>query len=76
VEKRSLEKELAIYRENLPTLLATDAGRWALVHGDAVDSIWDTYADALAAGYRFFGLDPFLVQQIQAREQVYFIGFR
>ena len=72
----SLERELAVYRENLPALLAENAGRWVLIHGDAVDSIWDTYRDALTAGYRFFGLDPIFVKQIEAVERRYFFGFK
>lgn len=69
----ALEKELEIYRENLPSLLLQE-GKFALIHGDKVAGIFDTYADALAEGYKLFNLEPFLVKQIQAVEQAHFIA--
>jgi hypothetical protein len=70
---KALEKELHAYRERLPSLL-TDEGKFALVHGGDVVGTFDTYADALGEGYRLFKLEPFLVKQIQAIEQVHFIA--
>jgi hypothetical protein len=68
----SFERELAAYRRELPRLLDR-SGKFALVHGDEVVSNWDTYADALQEGYRRFGLDTFIVKQIQAVELVHFV---
>jgi hypothetical protein len=66
----ALEKELETYRRELPNLLSR-SGKFALVHGNAVVSTWDSYQDAIQEGYRLFGLKPFLVKQIMATEQVY-----
>ncbi len=68
----ALEKELATYQRNLATLLEK-AGKYVLIHGDDVASFWETYQDAIQEGYRLFGLEPFLVKQIQAVEVVHII---
>jgi hypothetical protein len=68
----ALEKELQTYRRELPKLLGQE-GKYALVQGDALAGVWDTYEDAIQAGYDKFGLKPFLVKQILAVEQVHSI---
>ncbi len=68
-----LDKELATYREKLPSLLLEE-GKFALVHHGEIAGVFDTYADALAEGYKLFKLEPFLVKQIQAVEQAHFIA--
>ena len=66
----ALEKELATFQRELPNLL-NRVGKYALVQGDSLISVWDTYEDALQEGYKLFGLKPFLVKQIQAVELVH-----
>ena len=68
----ALEKELATYRRQLPHLLASE-GKYSLICGDEVAGVWDTYEDALRAGYERFGLEPFMVKQILATERVLFV---
>jgi hypothetical protein len=60
----ALERELATFQQERTRLLAEHPGKFALIHGEAVDSVWDTAEDALDAGYARFGLEPFLVQEI------------
>jgi len=69
----ALEKELETYRQKLPGMLLEE-GKFALIHGDQVAGTFDAYADALTEGYKLFKLEPFLVKQIQAVEQVHFIA--
>ena len=69
----ALEKELETYQQKLPSLLAEE-GKFALIHNGDVAGTFDTYADALAEGYKLFQLEPFLVKQIQAVEQAHFIA--
>ena len=69
----SLEQELETYRRLFQSLQA-DEGKFALIAGDALIGVFGTYQDALAEGYKRFGLEPFLVQQIRAVEQVHFIS--
>ena len=65
----SLEKELGAFRKNLPSLLKEE-GRFALVHETSVEGTYDTYRDALKAGYTKFHLDPFLVKKVEAVESI------
>jgi hypothetical protein len=71
----ALEKEMETYRRELPNLLETDEGRFVLIQGDKVDSVWDTRADAVQAGDDRFGLEPFMVKQILEYEQPIFVPF-
>jgi hypothetical protein len=60
-----MEREFAAYLRELPRLLAEGhAGRYALLQGDEVLSVWDTQRDVLQAGYQRFGLEPFTVKKI------------
>jgi hypothetical protein len=70
---RALATETAIYRRELPALLAAgEEGRYALIVGDREFSVWDTYGDALQMGYRVAGLDaPFFVSKIKASEMAW-----
>lgn len=66
-----LERELETFRRELPNLLndPTNHGKYALVFGDNVHSVWPTIDDALAAGYENFQLTPFLVREIVEHER-------
>ena len=64
-----LEKEIETYNRELPTLIAED-GKYVLIRGDEVLGTFSSYEDALKEGYQTCGLEPFLVKQIQAVQQV------
>ena len=65
----ALEQELEVYRNRLPDLLRSDRGKFVLIHGGRVDSIWETLDRALQEGYNRFGIAPFLVKEITEQEQ-------
>jgi hypothetical protein len=67
----SQRTEYAAYLRALPRLVEEgEAGRWALIRGDLVHSVWDTCGDARQAGYLLFGVDsPFLAYQIDAADR-------
>ncbi len=67
-----LARELATYEQHKNELVSTNEGKFVLIHGDEIAGVWDTYKDALAAGYKQFGMEPFLVKQIQGIERVLF----
>ena len=69
----ALEKELETYRTKLAEL-KEHAGKFVLIHDTAVEDFFTSYEDAVKAGYQKFGLEPFLVKQIHATEQVQFIS--
>jgi hypothetical protein len=64
------EKELATYERHKEELVSVHEGRFVLIQGDQIAGIWDTYQDALEAGYKQFGLTPFMVKQIRGMEQI------
>ena len=67
----TLEREMQTFRRELPTLLADPAnqGKFALIHADTLDSVWETREKALEVGYDHFGLEPFLVKEITEHEK-------
>lgn len=69
----ALEKEFETYKSKLPEL-REEQGKFALIRGDTLVGVYSAYEDALKAGYEKFSLEPFLVKQIQAIEQVQFIS--
>ena len=68
----ALEKELETYKKKLPELAGSE-GKYALIHGNDLVDLFNTYEDALKEGYAKFKLDPFLVKQITALEQIQYI---
>ena len=65
----TLEREIKTSNEQLADLLQHE-GKFVLIHDSEVAGVYDTYSDALKAGYEKFGLKPFLVKKIQAVEQI------
>ena len=65
----ALEKELAAYQAKLPEL-KSEEGKFVLIRGDEVAGIFTSSEDAIKIGYEKFGLNPFLVKQIQTIERV------
>jgi hypothetical protein len=67
----TLDKEFETYSRLLPDLLG-QSGKYVLIKGAEQAGTFDTYQDALSAGYEKFRLEPFLVKQISPAEQVWF----
>lgn len=68
----SLEQELATYHVRLPEWKEHE-GKFVLIKGQRVVDIFSSYEDALKAGYKEFGLEPFMVKQIAALEPVFYV---
>lgn len=68
----ALEKELATYKTKLAELKGSE-GKFVLIHGTDVIDTFTSYEDAIKEGYSRFKLEPFLVKQINAMEQVQFV---
>jgi hypothetical protein len=65
--------EIATYNKKLPELLG-EVGKFIMIKGDEVIDIFETYNDAVKAGYERFKLEPFFVKQIAPAEQVQFFS--
>jgi hypothetical protein len=70
----ALEKELEAFKKELPRLVAESQGKFALVQGDSVVGAFDTYEDAVKAGYDKFSLTPFMVKRIAQLERVQYFS--
>lgn len=61
-----IQKSLETYEQNRQTLMSRGIGRYVLISGERIVGDWETYEDALKAGYDEFGIDgEFLVKKIQ-----------
>jgi hypothetical protein len=71
----ALEIELATYKAKLAELIADGSeGKFVLIKGGDFVDVFGTYEDAIKEGYSKFGLEPFLVRQVQSVEHVHFIS--
>ena len=67
-----LDRELETYRREFPKL-KDQVGKFVLIQGDNVLSVWSTFDDAIQQGYRECGIDqPFLIKKIEDIESVHF----
>jgi hypothetical protein len=67
----SLDREWAVFQRELPNLLRTPTNqdKFVLIHGDAMFGVWNTYEEAVNAGWDRFGLfEQFLAQRITDHE--------
>jgi hypothetical protein len=62
-----LAEEYQTYVGHLAELLPQE-GKFVLIHAADVAGVYETYKDALTAGYQKFGAEPFLVKRITAVE--------
>jgi hypothetical protein len=70
-----LATEWATYKREAGRLLAEGhQGKYALVKGNQVVSLWDTWGDAVQAGFERFGLGGFMVHQVQYWERILRVG--
>src|SRR3954469_8519668 len=67
--------EMNAYMREAPRLLREgNEGRYVLISEDQLFGVWDTFGDALEAGYERFGLDGrFIAQKIDSRDYERFL---
>jgi len=65
----ALDREIATFNEKLSSL-SGDEGRYVVIADQNIIGVFDTYSDALEAGYKARGLETFLVKQINTIEMV------
>jgi hypothetical protein len=65
--KIELDRELELFDKELPRLISAGAvGKFVLIGDGECVGVWDTYEDALQAGYQSFGLNTrFMVKKIE-----------
>jgi hypothetical protein len=65
----TLEKDIQTFERILPSIINQE-GKYALIFDAQLIGVFDTYADALSAGYSRAELNPFLVKKIAGVENV------
>jgi hypothetical protein len=60
------DPNIVAFADALPDLIARGLmGRTVLFHGGALAGDFETWSEALGAGYQRFGLEGFIVQQVK-----------
>lgn len=67
--KMMLEKEAKFFEANLPELVKTDMGKFALIKDEQIYGTYVAMGDALKSGYEKFREKPFFVKQILLVQQ-------
>ena len=67
-QMNSMRAEMETYYRELPRLIEDgEEGRYVVVKGGTVYSVWDTFRDARQRGGELFGMEQFMVQEVDAR---------
>jgi hypothetical protein len=75
-EEHALAREWKTYKREAGRLLAEGhTGQFVLIKGDAVLGVWDSSADASRVGRERFGLEAFMVHEVQPVERPIRIGY-
>lgn len=61
----ALEKELQTFNRLFSSAVENE-GKFAVIHGEDLLGTFTSYEDALAMGYRAYGLKPFLVKLVSS----------
>ncbi len=69
-----LKEEMETYKAHQNELVLESEGRYALIKGGAIKGPYDSYDEALDAGYDAFGPVPFLVKKIVKGEPIHYIS--
>ena len=64
---KELEQEIETLQRNYDQI-KKNIGKFVLIQGDSVVSYSKSYSEAVAAGYKRFGLENFLVRPVRSQE--------
>jgi hypothetical protein len=59
-----VDRNLEAFREKLPELLRTHAGKFALLRNREVTGFYDSLVEALVAGQKFYSDQLFSIQEV------------
>ncbi len=64
-----LQQERKVFLEKQAEWQKTHPGKFVLVKGEALIGVFDSDATAVSEGIRSFGLEPFLVRNVEEKEE-------
>jgi len=70
----NLDKERQTYESALTDMLKAGEGQYVVIRGDDICKILPTYEEALDWAYETFGLQRFMVKQVNAVEPVAYLS--
>ncbi len=68
-----LEKERQFFEQNRSEWLKSAAGKFVLIKNDELVGLFDNPTAALSEGARRFGIESFLVRQVEESEQLVYV---
>ncbi len=68
-----LAEEVATYAAEKDSLVRDSLGKYVVISGNKILGTWDSYEEALEAGYTHVGLKPFLVREVRLVDEVHYI---
>jgi len=71
METKILETELVYFNEQRNELLKIALGKFVLIKGRELHGIYDDELAAYKAGVAMFGLQPFMIKEVLAEEQIH-----
>jgi hypothetical protein len=63
-----IAREVATFKTNYKKIIR-NIGKYVLIHGSEIVAYFNSYAEAINAGYKKFGLKSFLVRRIDPTPQ-------
>jgi hypothetical protein len=72
----SFSEELKVFQQHRDEWLRSNVGKFVVIQDSTIaEGFFETYADALRAGLRTFGVSRnFLVKQVWETEPIYFVS--
>ena len=64
--KSSFERDAGAYLQDLPRLLEKSEGKFVLIRSAEIVDLYDSYSDAMKAGYDRFAGQAFLVKEVSS----------
>lgn len=63
-----VDRNFVVFRAQLPELLKSHPGKFAVLHDEKIIDFFDSFADAARFGYAQFGPENFSVQEVTSKE--------
>jgi len=71
MDEKALESEMAYFNEHRQEFLEKAFGKFVLIKGQKEYGFYDDDVEAYKAGVELFGLEPFLIKEVLAEDQIH-----
>lgn len=63
---QEIERNFQAFQREVGNLIPAKEGKFALLHAEAIEEVFDTLSDAILAGHRKYSNGMFSIQQVSA----------